>query len=133
VRSNWWDAFLNNGWWNQPFLIAPASSAQPRSPVAAVARQANQLDVFWVGPDGSVRSNWWDAFLNRGRWNQPFTIALPGSTRGGTQVAAVARQANQLDVYWVGSDGSVRSNWWDAFLNNGRWNQPFLIAPAGNA
>ena len=133
VRSNWWDAFLNSGRWNQPFLIAPAGSAQPSSPVAAVARQANQLDVYWVGPDGSVRSNWWDAFLNSGRWNQPFTIASPGSTRAGTQVAAVARQANQLDVYWVGPDGSVRSNWWDAFLNNGRWNQPFLIAPAGNA
>ena len=104
----------------------------------AVARTPNHLDVFWIGRDGSVWSNWWDAAANNGQWNQPFMLAPAGNAEpavprrrsGGN---AVARQANQLDVYWVGPDGSVRSTWWDQGANNGRWNQPFPIAPAGNA
>jgi hypothetical protein len=91
------------------------------------------VDVFWVGPDGSVRSNWWDLFNNNGQWNQPFDIAPAGSAQPGSPVAAVAREANQVDVFWVGPDGSVRSNWWNLFNNNANWNQPFPIAPTGSA
>jgi hypothetical protein len=138
VWSTWWDANINTERWNQPFMLAPAGNADPavprrRSGVNAVARQANQLDVYWVGPDGSVRSTWWDAFNNTGRWNQPFEIAPAGSAQPGSAVAAVGREALHLDVYWVAPDGSVRSTWWDQGANNGRWNQPFPIAPAGNA
>ncbi len=131
VRSNWWDAYANNGAWNQPFEIAPAGAAEVGS-VSSVAREVNHLDVFWVGRDGSVRSNWWDAYANNGAWNQPFEIAPAGAAEVGS-VSSVAREVNHLDVFWVGRDGSVRSNWWDAYANNGAWNQPFEIAPAGAA
>jgi hypothetical protein len=63
----------------QPGSSVAAGRAQPGSPVAAVAREANQLDVFWVGPRGSVRTNWWDLFNNNGAWNTPFDIAPAGS------------------------------------------------------
>src|SRR5277367_5705217 len=127
VGSNWWDAGANNGAWNTPFEIAPAKAAQ--GAVTAVARTADHLDVFWVGPDGSVGSNWWDAHANNGAWNTPFEIAPAGSAAQGA-VTAVARTADHLDVFWVGPDGSVSSNWWDAGANNGRWNTPFEVAPA---
>jgi|SRR5271166_950423 len=60
-------AHANNGAWNTPFEIAPAGSAQ--GAVAAVARTPDHLDPFWVGLDGSVGSNWWDAHANNGAWN----------------------------------------------------------------
>ncbi|MDT7719075.1 MAG: hypothetical protein QOE94_86 [Mycobacterium sp.] len=31
------------------------------------------------------------------------------------------------------ADGSVGTSWWDAGVNNGLWNTPFEIAPAGSA
>ncbi len=142
VWTTWWDQSANNGLWNQPFEIAPAGSAAPSLMVTTVAREANHLDVFWVGPDGSVRTTWWDLFDNNGKWNQPFEIAPAGSAQvvvasygplPGLMVSAVAREANHLDVFWIGPDGSVRTTWWDLFDNNGRWNQPFEIAPAGSA
>ena len=129
VGSNWWDAGANNGAWNTPFEIAPAKSAA--GAVTAVARTPNHLDVFWVGLDGSVGSNWWDAGANNGAWNTPFEIAPAKSAAGA--VTAVARTPNHLDVFWVGLDGSVGSNWWDAGANNGAWNTPFEIAPAKSA
>src|SRR6201996_9566009 len=129
VGSNWWDAGANNGRWNAAFEIAPAGSAA--GAVTAVARTPDHLDLFWVGPDGSVGSNWWDAGANNGRWNTAFEIAPAGSAAGA--VTAVARTPDHLDLFWVGPDGSVGSNWWDAGANNGRWNTAFEIAPAGSA
>src|SRR5271168_538060 len=129
VSSNWWDAGANNGRWNTPFEIAPAKAAQ--GAVTAVARTADHLDVFWGGPDGSVGSNWWDAGANNGAWNTPFEIAPAKAAQGA--VTAVARTADHLDVFWVGPDGSVGSNWWDAGANSGRWNAAFEIVPAGSA
>jgi hypothetical protein len=133
VRSAWWDLFANGAKWNAPFDIAPAGSARPGTSPAAAARQANHLDVFWAGPDGSVRSAWWDLFANGANWNAPFDIAPAGSARPGTSPAAAARQANHLDVFWAGPDGSVRSAWWDLFANGAKWNAPFNVAPPGSA
>jgi len=50
-------------------------------------------------------------------------LQLAGSAQGA--VAVVARSPDHLDVFWVGLDGSVGSNWWDAGANNGAWNTPF--------
>src|SRR3984885_3829769 len=130
VGSSWWDAGANNGAWNTAFDIAPAGSAA-QGAVTAVARTPDHLDVFWVGPAGSVGSNWWDAHANNGRWNTAFDIAPAKSAQGA--VTAVARAPDHLDVFWAGPDGSVGSNWWDAGANNGRWNAAFEIVPAGSA
>src|ERR1700722_19577023 len=43
----------------------------------AVARTPEHLDVFWIGRDGSVWSNWWDQNINDGSWQAPFEIAGP--------------------------------------------------------
>ncbi|MCA9873360.1 MAG: hypothetical protein KC441_06885 [Anaerolineales bacterium] len=131
VVSNWWDAALNNGQWNNPFVVAPAQSASPGA-VTAVARTPDHLDVFWIAPDGTVGSTWWNAAVNNGQWNTPFAISPPQSARPGA-VTSVARASDHLDVFWIGTDGAVGSNWWDAALNDGRWNTPFAISPPQSA
>ncbi|RCL14216.1 hypothetical protein BLO02_024370, partial [Bacillus cereus] len=65
--------------WNTPFPIAPPRSALPGS-IAAVARNDHHVDVFWIGPDGGVGTNWWDANFNNAQWNTPFPIAPPDSS-----------------------------------------------------
>ena len=103
-----------------PAPTTAAGTPRSRSPppeaaqgaVTAVARTPDHLDVFWVGPDGSVGSNWWDAGANNGRWNAAFEIVPAKAAQGA--VTAVARTPDHLDVFWVGPDGSVGSNWWDA-------------------
>src|SRR4029077_12912462 len=94
-------AAARNGAWNAAFEIAPAGSAA--GAVMAVARTPDHLDVFWVGPDGSVGSNWWDAGADNGRGNAALEIVPAGSAAGA--VMAVARTPDHLDVFWVGLDG----------------------------
>lgn len=39
------------------------------TPVTAVARQPNHLDLFAVGLDGGIWSTWWDANADNGHWD----------------------------------------------------------------
>jgi hypothetical protein len=116
-----------NGFWSTPFAIAPAGSAPPGAPVSVVARQANQLDVFWVTKNGTVMTNWWNSNVKDGIWSTPFAVASAGSAVAGSPVVAVAREANQLDVFWESPTRALMSNWWNLFANNGIWNMPYEI------
>ncbi|MFI6959779.1 hypothetical protein ACIBJI_40740 [Nocardia sp. NPDC050408] len=117
------------------FAITPTGAARPGAPVTAVARTADNLDVFWVAPDGAVYSQWWHASPGHS-WadHGAFPIATPGSAEPGSAVAVVARTPDNLDVYWVGPDGSVRSQWWHAAPGH-NWGDhgSLAIAPAGSA
>ena len=136
IGSTFWDAAAGFGWGDhRPFPITPPGAAQSGSWVASVARTPNHLDVFWVGPDGAIGSTFWDAAAGFG-WgdHQPFPITPPGAARSGSRLAAVARNANHLDVFWVGPDGAIGSTFWDAAAGFG-WgdHHPFPITPPGAA
>jgi hypothetical protein len=136
VASHWWDAALGANWGDHaPFPITPAGAAQDGSPVVAVTRMPNHLDVFWVGKDGAIASQWWDA-APKASWGDhaPFPITPPGAAQAGSQVAAVARTTNHLDVFWVGPDGAIGTQWWDVTPGMS-WGDhgPFPITPPGAA
>ncbi len=136
IGSTWWDAAPQSGWGDhQPFPITPPGAARPGSPVVAVARNPNHLDVFWIGPDGAIGSTWWDAAAGQS-WgdHQPFPITPPEAAGAGSQLAAVARTPDHLDLFWVGADGAIGSTWWDSAPHSS-WgdHQPFPITPPGAA
>ncbi|MEU8432600.1 CAP domain-containing protein [Streptomyces sp. NPDC029216] len=139
VRSQWWDGGGASGAWGAhgSFNIAAPGAAATGSGVAAVAQRNNHLDVFWVGPDGSVRSQWWDGGGASGAWGAhgSFNIAAPGAAAASSGVAAVAQRNNHLDVFWVGPNGAVRSQWWDGGGASGAWGAhgSFDIAPPNSA
>ena len=95
------------GGWHQPFPIAPPGHATPGA-ITAVSRFPEHLDVFWIGPDGGVGTNYWHQ--NEG-WHQPFPIAPPGHATPGA-ITAVSRFPEHLDVFWIGPDGGVGTNYW---------------------
>ncbi|MFF5973945.1 CAP domain-containing protein [Streptomyces sp. NPDC012769] len=139
VRSHWWDSNAPDGPWakHNSFSITPPNSAAPNSGIATVAQRDGHLDVFWIGPDGSVRSHWWDSNAPDGPWakHNSFDIAPPNSAVAGSTVAAVAQRDGHLDVFWIGPDGSVRSHWWDSRSPDGPWakHSSFSITPPNSA
>ncbi len=128
VRSNWWNAGLNYGYWNTPFSVAGPGTAANKSDLAAVARMRDHLDLFWIAPNGAVASNWWNAGHNGGRWNTPFQVAGPNSASPSGGISALSRNAGLLEVYWTTTQGSVLESWYD-----GKWNALVTVAPAGSA
>jgi hypothetical protein len=128
VRSTFRDGRMHEGRWNPVFAISEPGATVPGGAVTAIARTPIQLDVFWVGPQGEVVSNWWNARVNSARWNVPFDVSEPAAAPPGAPVAVVARKWEQLDIFWAGLDGAVETSWWNARVNAGRWNRAFRIA-----
>jgi hypothetical protein len=117
VWSTWWSSEAPGLSWGDhaPFQIAPRGSARADSPIAAVARTPDHLDVFWIGSDGAVGSTWWHAAPGMS-WgdHRPFLIAPPGAAGAGSGLSAVSRTPDHLDVFWMGDDAAIHTQWWYA-------------------
>lgn len=100
-QTNWEWA----GWWQIYDLQVPVGA-----PVSAVSRAPGWLDIFVVGADGGIYSaayntsfsDWW-----HGWWQ-----IQQGKARPGSQVAALSRDSNSLDIFVVGEDNRVWTAWW---------------------
>lgn len=116
VRSHWWDALAGHGWQDHPaFSIAGAGAADVSGGISVVARTRDHMDVFWIGADGSVATNWWDLAPGFG-WHdhEAFSIAPPGSARPGSPIAAIARTPDDMEVFWISPDGAIAQRRWSA-------------------
>jgi hypothetical protein len=93
------------------FTIGAATNA--RAPIAAISRDPDQLDIFFVGQDGYVYTAAWNAANG---WSEFWNIG--GVFPPGAPVAVVSRNPNQLDVFVIGNDGCVYTSAWTA---GGNW------------
>ena len=100
--------------------------------LAAVARNPQQVDLFWIGTDGGVETTGSTKFDPAPHFAPPRAIAPPEAAAAGA-MAALARTPFQIDAFWVSPRGMVMTAWWTADVNNNDWNGPREIAPVGNA
>jgi Fungal fucose-specific lectin len=110
--------------WNN-FVLAPPGRADIGAHVAALSRQQNTMEIFWIGSDGSVQ----DAFWYEGSSWQQFQLAPSGSAAPTSKITAVSRIPNSMEVFWIAPNGSVQ----DAFWYDGSPWKRFELAPAGSA
>ncbi|MFI6504751.1 hypothetical protein [Nonomuraea typhae] len=107
-------------------VVAPAGSAQPGSfsgGLAAVARNPDHLDVFWIRPDSGVSTSWWDAAAPQ--WAVPRSISPSRSAMHGT-LAAAARNPGQLDVFWITPAQAIGTTAWNPVHD---WRPYWTITP----
>jgi hypothetical protein len=89
------------------------------SPVTAIARYSNHLDLFVIGTDNRIYSTWWDSASGWAGW---FNVS-GGIGQAGGQVIAISRVTEHIDVFVVGTDGLVYSTWWDGATGWASWFQ----------
>jgi hypothetical protein len=128
VSSNWRNDNLDNGAWHQQFAIARPNSVRAASPLVTLSRDPSHEEVFWIGADGDVSSNWRNDNLDNGAWHTQFAIAFPNSVRGDSPLVAISRSPSHEEVFWIGADGGVSSTWRDDNVDNGAWHPQFSIA-----
>jgi hypothetical protein len=88
-----------------------ADLANQNTSVAAIARDANKLDIFVAGADGKTYTAAWEAGVAGGAWRGWWNI-LTGNNPGGT-VSAVSRDSSHLDIF-ISGDGGVYTAAWSA-------------------
>ena len=88
-----------------------AGSGQPGGGVAAVARNSNQLDVFYIGKDGGVWTSFWSGGAGSASWT---TMEITGGAvaTAGAHITATARTSEALDVFFVDAFGTLRKSSW---------------------
>jgi hypothetical protein len=122
-----WDQHVADGKWRGWWRIGTLT-AKPGAPVAAVARDANKLDVFVAGTDGKTYTAAWDQNVADGQWRGWWNILTGAIPPGGT-VTAVSRDANKLDIFLVSTDGGVYTAAWDQHVSDGKWRGWWRIGP----
>ena len=110
--------------WNQ-FVLDVAGSGAISSRVAAVSRIPNSMELWHVGPEGSIEDSFW---YDGSSW-QHFQLAAPGSASTTGGIAAVSRVPNSMELWHVGPAGSIEDHFW---YDGGNW-QTFQLAPPGSA
>ena len=95
------------GW--QPWTQVNPGSRPADGPVTAVWRDAEHLDLFTTGSEGTVRTNFWERDTPWPGWTP-----LDGPRLApGARVAAVWRAPLHLDLFGGTADGTVYSTFWD--------------------
>ena len=91
--------------WHSWFNVSGGAAAL-RSPVTAIARNPNHLDLFVTGTDGRIYSTWWDASSGWANW---FNVS-GGRAALGSKVTALARNPDHLDLFVTGTDAHRGGN-----------------------
>ena len=118
VYSTYWDGNWPNDW----FRLGDANFADGfkvpiRTPVSALSRASEIIDLFVSGFDGGVYSTFWTA---QGGWfDHWFRLADPNfgdhfTIPPGAPVSSIARFRDQIDLFVAGRDGGVYSTFWNA-------------------
>jgi hypothetical protein len=114
-----------------PADIGPTPSAERNgfdpSSAAAVSRRAAHADLFVLGLDGFVRTTW---VTDRETFpRHPWALHPDRPARKGSPLAAVSREIDQLDVFYVGGDHQLVTQWWSPSALNWARNRRTLAGP----
>ena len=127
-----WDHYdLENGGWAGFVPISPTNQTTPGQSVAADVRQAPDLygnlnstvDVFAVGPDGTVQANRWqngwfvDASTNWANGGTGFPAMSSYTVYPGDRITVVSRDGSHVDI--IGANYSSQ-----VVHIGGTWNNP---------
>jgi hypothetical protein len=107
VSAAWQPSFTDgwHGWWHIREGRAPAGS-----PVHAVSRGRDKLDIFVTGGDGALYTAAWEpAFSDgwHGWWDLNGGRAVPGAP-----MPVASRATDKLDVFVVGTDSRIFTAAW---------------------
>ena len=97
--------------------------------ITTVSRTPGHVDLYGVGQDGNIYTTWRNSHFDNNQWHTWFPITSGGKFPPGAPVAALSRQSEHIDVFAVGTDGAIWTNYWEP---NGNWSKEISISPAGS-
>ncbi|MFE3442665.1 hypothetical protein ACFXNW_06525 [Nocardia sp. NPDC059180] len=130
---SWFDDSRPTGkkWIEQPVKVPGANDASSTGDVAVVSRSENDIEVFWVAKNGTVRHSGFTETDQLG-WDQtPAPVHNATGVSTTTGIAALSRSDDHMEVWWVDTSGSVKHSWWTK--GEGWTQQPQLVPSATNA
>ncbi|MFA7754125.1 hypothetical protein V5F01_10780 [Streptomyces sp. NRRL B-2790] len=85
-----------------------------RTPVTALSRHEDHMEVWAVASDGGIYLAWWDG-TNWYEWRRLGSETFPVNA----PIAALSRYEGHMEVFAVRPDGRLYGNWWGG--ENANW------------
>ena len=111
IVTSWRDQTDPGGWLGHAYRITDAGAATADGSLVGIARNPLHLDVVWVGPNGRVRTTWWDANDGAGWRGHLYEPALADGIIVNT-LAGLAPHEHGIDVCGVTGTGAVVAASW---------------------
>jgi hypothetical protein len=138
----WAATAFRNGSWREPRLIFDPKSPIARldSPLAAVARRDDVVDLFWIRPGDEVVSSFClgtQPASDPAPWAEPFPISGGLRAEPNSGLAAVHGWQQRLHVFWEGRSARIGSRlvsaWWAPRQDNKPvpWARPVALSMPG--
>jgi metallophosphoesterase (TIGR03767 family) len=90
-----------------PFAFPPALRARATTPITAVARSSDRIDVFAAAYDGRTMTNWWSATTGTwAGWSQ-ISGGIANGGGAGSPITAIHRSGTRIEAFTVGTNGRV--------------------------
>lgn len=114
MTAAWQPEFADGwrGWWH-----VRGGLAKPGSPITAVSRAKDKLDIFAVGTDGGVYTAAWEPQFTDG-WHGWWRIRDAKAPLG-SYVGAVSRSLDKLDVFVTDVNGNILTAAWEPRFADG--------------
>ncbi|MBF6175165.1 glycoside hydrolase domain-containing protein [Nocardia blacklockiae] len=103
------DGFVRTSWVTprdkhpkHPWPLNPTAPARKGTPLAAVSRFTDRIDLFYVDRTQHVVQQWWHP--TEQRWDRQRRLFAAPLAAGGTNLAALATTPERLDIGWVTFD-----------------------------
>jgi hypothetical protein len=109
-----WTTYWNSSGWSPNWYPLPGAAVfDPiNQQVAAVTRAPGNLDLFVIGNDSRVWTTYWN---DQAGWSADF-FPLPGGAvfdRIHQRLAAVSRASGNLDLFVIGNENHVWTEYWN--------------------
>ena len=118
----WAATTMRDGTWKPAERIFLPGTVRRDSPLVALTRADDQVDLFWIAPGGEVQSSFFHDMgpsntQNGKGWSRPFGIDRGVLAVAGSGLAAVHQGDQRMHAFWVGDYGhdgppAVTSAWW---------------------
>lgn len=125
------------GGWEPAQRLRPPLSARADSPLVAVARADDQVDLYWIARDSTVVTSWFHDLgssiqPNGTGWAEPRRIDGGKRAAAGSGLAAIHAGNQRMHVFWEGIDEAeqaIVSSWWGPRADGAPvdWSPPFLV------
>ncbi|MGP4111392.1 hypothetical protein ACTWP5_10800 [Streptomyces sp. 4N509B] len=124
VWTQFWS--VEAGGWHGDWVPIAGTAVFDRQPVTAISRSPEHLDLFVMGNDNRVWTQFWS--VEAGGWHGEW-IPIAGAAvfEKGQQVAAVSRSPEHLDLFVMGNDNHVWSQFWS--VEAGGWHGDWFPLP----
>ena len=90
--------------------------------IASVSRTNNHIEVWWIGPKGSVESAY---CIEGSAWWKKYTLAKPGSAALASPITALSITDQKVEVFWISPSGCVEGSSYD--VGASQWSTPYHL------